>query len=62
MKRKDLIAKIEKLGCELLRHGGKHDIYRNPANGVIQPVPRHREINEMLARNILKKLSEQKPG
>lgn len=44
MKRVDLIRAIEAFGCELVRHGGKHDWYRNPSTGVAQPVPRHREI------------------
>ncbi len=56
MKRRDLIRKLEKAGCELLRHGGKHDIYHNPDTGMSEPVPRHREINELLARKILKSL------
>ena len=56
MKRRDLIRKLEKAGCELLRHGGKHDIYHNPVTGLSEPVPRHREINELLARKILKNL------
>lgn len=30
MKRIDLIRTIERLGCVMLRHGGKHDWYRNP--------------------------------
>jgi mRNA interferase HicA len=43
MKRVDLIKAIERSGCLLVRHGGRHDWYRNPATGVSQPVPRHRE-------------------
>ncbi len=54
MKRVDLICVIEGLGCEPVRHGRRHDWYRNPATGVSQPVPRHREINENLARRIVK--------
>lgn len=57
MKRIDLIRTIESFGCELVRHGGKHDWYRNPTTGVSQPVPRHREIKEPLARQILRMLS-----
>jgi hypothetical protein len=30
MKRVDLIKAIEGMGCELVRHGGKHDWYRTP--------------------------------
>ncbi len=51
MKRVDLIKAIEGFGCVLVRHGGKHDWYRNPASGTSQPVPRHREIAEGLARH-----------
>jgi mRNA interferase HicA len=58
VKRIDLIKKLEGLGCELLRHGGKHDIYHNPRTGMSQPVPRHREINEFLARKIIRDLSD----
>jgi len=57
MKRVDLIRTIEGFGCVLMRHGGKHDWYRNPATGISQPVPRHREIKEGLARHIIKMLS-----
>lgn len=48
MKRKDLIKRIEELGCVFIRHGGKHDWYRNPVTGMFQPIPRHNEINEFL--------------
>ncbi len=58
MKRRDLIAELERLGCVLLRNGAKHDIYHNPKTGTSEPVPRHREINELLAKKILKSLSQ----
>jgi mRNA interferase HicA len=57
MKRVDLVRQIKEFGCELVRHGGKHDWYRNPTTGVSQPVPRHREIKERLARRIIRMLS-----
>ena len=57
MKRVDLIRTIEGFGCEFIRHGGKHDWYRNPNTGVSQPVPRHREIKDHLARRIIRMLS-----
>jgi mRNA interferase HicA len=57
MNRRDLIKRVEAAGCVFIRHGGKHDWYQNPATGMAQPIPRHREINEHLARAILKKLS-----
>ena len=57
MKRKDLIKKIESIGCIIVRHGAKHDIYHNPNTGTTQPVPRHKEVNEILAKKIIKDLS-----
>jgi len=58
MKRTELIRKLEHAGCEFVRHGGRHDWYRNPKTGVSQPVSRHREINESLAKHILKKITQ----
>lgn len=58
MKRVDLIRVIEGFGCELLRHGARHDWYRNALTGACQPVPRHREIKEPLARRIIRMLGE----
>ncbi|MBI3418323.1 MAG: type II toxin-antitoxin system HicA family toxin [Verrucomicrobia bacterium] len=59
MKRVELLQKLNELGCRILRHGGKHDWFQNPRTKMCQPVPRHREINEYLARSILKKLSDE---
>ena len=56
MKRRDLIKTIEGYGCVLIRRGGRHDWYVNPVAKVAQPVPRHTEINEVLAKHILKML------
>ncbi len=57
MKRRELIRKLEEMGCFLVRHGGSHDWYTNPETKQSQPVPRHSEINENLAKSIIKKLS-----
>jgi predicted RNA binding protein YcfA (HicA-like mRNA interferase family) len=56
VRRGELIRELEQQGCVLLRHGGRHDIYANPATGQKQPVPRHNEIDEYLARHIKKYL------
>jgi len=56
MKRRDLIRKLESMDCVLVRHGAKHDWYANALNKQSQPVPRHNEINENLAKSILRKL------
>ena len=58
MKRLDLVRRLEESGCVLVRHGGNHDWYRNPRTGMAQPVPRHREVNENLAKHIIKKLAD----
>ena len=56
MKRRDLIRELEKIGCVLIRHGAKHDWYQNPNTRVSQPVPRHREIKDSLAKHVIKVL------
>jgi predicted RNA binding protein YcfA (HicA-like mRNA interferase family) len=56
MKRRDLIKILEAMGCVFVRHGGAHDWYTNHATKVSQPVPRHTEINENLARSIINKM------
>jgi hypothetical protein len=57
VKRVDLVRTIAGFGCVLVRHRKRHDWYRNPATAVSQPVPRHREINEHLARHIITMLT-----
>jgi mRNA interferase HicA len=58
MKRRDLIKTLEKSGCIFVLHGGSHDWYSNPNTKQSQPIPRHNEINENLAKSIIKKLSD----
>jgi mRNA interferase HicA len=58
VKRTDLIKRILDMGCVLVRHGARHDWYHNPATNASQPVPRHSEISESLARHILKMLGD----
>lgn len=58
MKRRELVRRLTSHGCVLLRPGAKHDIYTNQSTGKKQPVPRHTEIDEHLARHILRKLTE----
>ncbi|MFQ6041314.1 MAG: type II toxin-antitoxin system HicA family toxin [Candidatus Poribacteria bacterium] len=59
MKRRALIRELEKMGCVLSRHGARHDWYQNPRTKMSQPVPRHREIKEYLARHIIKMLKDE---
>jgi mRNA interferase HicA len=57
VKRRDLVKTLENMGCILARHGGRHDWYTNPGTKQSQLVPRHSEINEYLAKSIIKKLA-----
>jgi predicted RNA binding protein YcfA (HicA-like mRNA interferase family) len=53
MKRNELIKRITEVGCVFIRHGGNHDLYKNPRTGKKQPIPRHNEIDDHLARHII---------
>ena len=53
MKRRDLIRLLEQNGWYLKREGGNHDIYTNGLR--TEPIPRHREIAEELAKAIIRK-------
>jgi predicted RNA binding protein YcfA (HicA-like mRNA interferase family) len=56
MKHRDFVRHLEAHGCEVLREGGRHTIYINPANGQKAAVPRHKEIKSTTAREICKAL------
>jgi len=58
VKRKDLIKKVKEMDCIFIRHGARHDWYQNPRTKVSQPVPRHSEIKDSLAKHILKMLKD----
>jgi len=58
MKRKELLKILDDFGCILIRHGSRHDWYQNPETRMCQPIPRHTEINDRLAKHILKMLSK----
>lgn len=53
MKRKDLIKLFIKKGWYLERHGANHDLYTDGKES--EPIPRHNEINELLAKAIIKR-------
>ena len=53
MKRRELIKMLEKAGWYLKRNGCNHDIYTNGKD--IEPIPRHPDINERLAKEIIRK-------
>lgn len=53
VKRTDLIKKLENGGFVFDRHGSSHDIYIR--GNTKETIPRHREIDERLAKAILKR-------
>jgi mRNA interferase HicA len=56
VKRVDLVRHLEQHGCVLFREGGSHSVYVNRRTRKSSSVPRHREINEFLARKICRDL------
>ena len=53
MRRTELLKKLAQIGpLELIREGANHTLYR--VNGNPVTIPRHREINELTAKAILK--------
>jgi len=57
MKRRDLLRHLLRHGCEVLREGGSHTLVVNRITRRSAAVPRHREINESLARRICRDLN-----
>ncbi len=57
MKRRDLEKRLRIAGCYLKREGSSHSLWINPKNGIVEAIPRHKEIKEPLARKILKNLN-----
>jgi predicted RNA binding protein YcfA (HicA-like mRNA interferase family) len=53
LKRRDLLHHLEHHGCEFLREGASHTVYVNRSARKTSTVPRHREINDFLARKDL---------
>ena len=53
MKRTDLKKLLERNGWRLKRNGGSHDIYSNGKEA--ETIPRHSEINENLAKAIIRR-------
>jgi len=58
MKRGKLLEKINEVGAVSVRYGKKHDIYENPRTHEFISIPRHPDINEYTAKDIIKKLSK----
>lgn len=54
MKKKDLEKVLAGLGWEFQRHGGSHDVWTDGEHSEF--IPRHKEINEILAKAIIKRV------
>lgn len=54
MRYRDLIKLLEENGWYLKRQGGSHVLYTDGTRTM--PIPRHKEINERLARKIINDL------
>lgn len=52
MKRQELLRHLRKHGCALLREGSRHSWWHNPDRNRRSAIPRHREIDDLLARKI----------
>src|SRR5206468_11217590 len=59
--RLDLEPHLPAHGSAIVREGGNHAIWKNPANGKVAPIPRHREIKEGTVRAACRQLEIPKP-
>ena len=59
MKRRDLEKKLRIAGCYLKKEGSSYSLWINPKSGIVETVPRHKEIKEPLANKILRNLNAQ---
>lgn len=56
MKRTDLLKHLRRHGCELLKEGGRHSWWHNAETNQRAAIPRHSEIDDLLAKKICKDL------
>ena len=58
MKTSQLVRKLNRAGCFVVRHGGNHDVWYSPITGLKCPVPRHgsREVPKKTCDSILERL------
>jgi mRNA interferase HicA len=61
VKRVDLLRHLRANSCELLREGGRDSVYVNRSAGKATSIPRHREINELIALKICRDLEIPNP-
>ena len=44
------MRQLRRHGCHLKREGASHSLWTNPTTGVVEAIPRHADIPDMLAR------------
>lgn len=62
MKRVDLIRHLLANGCFLVREGSRHTVFANPELKRSSTVPRHKEVNNFLAKKICQDLGIDLPA
>lgn len=62
MKRGDLLRHLAEHGCSLAREGSNHSIWKNDQTGAFQPVGRHQEVPDVIARKICRGLGVPEVG
>ena len=61
MKRSSLLRHLRRHGCVLKREGSKHSLWTNSQTGLVEAIPRHVEISNILARKICRGLGVPEP-
>ena len=61
MKRLDFERYLIQNSCKLLREGGNHSVWINTISDIQSAVPRHKEIDNRLCKNICKQLGIPQP-
>ena len=61
MKRRELIRHLAEHRRRLLREDARHSVWTNPSPGHKEAVPRHSEVDDLLARKICRALSAPDP-
>jgi predicted RNA binding protein YcfA (HicA-like mRNA interferase family) len=56
MKRHEFLKHLRLHGIVLVKEGRSHTLYENPLSGVVEGVPRHVEIKNLLIRGICRRL------
>lgn len=62
MKRVDFERHLNQNSCKLLREGSNHSIWINISSEIHASVPRHKELDNRLCKNICKQLGISLPA